>query len=242
MKLILTILFLLIFGWTFSQNENNETISDSLFTKKIEPEIIPDSLLRTQIFSLSPLKKTTKKVNGLVLGVGYFDKNLAHVQKVNGVNIDINPLAPFVLMFYDPSKNIKTSFSDQKVSYIHNGLNISACGYWNGVIFNGVSLALFNVGEKATGLSIHGLFNHVHTLNGLHITSLYNIAEIVNGVHVSIFNKVQYMNGLQVGLINHSNQVRGIQIGLFNTSKKVKGVQIGFWNINEKRSLPFINF
>lgn len=245
MRVTITILFLIISRLTFSQEDSKDKVLDTLSVSKhykIEPEIFPDSLLRTQIFSLSPMKKTTETVNGLVLGIGHFDKNLNHIQKINGVNIDFNPFAVFVFMFYDPFRDNKSFFEEEDVILIHNGLNISAFGYLDGAVLNGVSFAMFHIGEKSNGFTIHGMYNSVYALNGFHIAGMYNSSEISNGVNISIYNKANLMKGLQVGLVNSSSEFTGLQIGLFNKTEKIKGLQIGFWNMNEKRSLPFINF
>jgi hypothetical protein len=171
-------------------------------------------------FSLIP--SNVDEINGLSLGV--WAQNLKSEKdslKINGVNLEINPLILFGYIrgivsiddvdddsaFYENRKNGLTDI---------DGLNISIPGFSNNSSkVKGFNLTPFTIctGE-INGVSISGITNCNYNLNGVSICGIYN----------------------------SSNQVKGSQIGLFNRAKKLRGIQIGLWNKNGKRSLPIINW
>ena len=198
-------------------------------------EIKTDSL-RTQIFSLSPISKKVGQVNGMVLGVGIWEDE--RPIKINGLNIEIHPLAILGLMIIDPEKIMPSTIPNIKM----NGINISSGSSGN---FNitGISLSAMTISHKINGLGISISYNVLQKANGVHVTGIYNYIENGNGVFIaSIYNNIEELNGLSIGTINKTEINRGLQIGIVNINKSKKGFQLGLWNINEKRTLPFINW
>jgi hypothetical protein len=193
--------------------------------------------LHSQIFSLSPVSKKVDKVNGMALGIGHMWNHEGQEVTVNGLNLEINPLMPFVILFFDPDKAINDS-----IVLRHNGLHLSTGGFTGGVAQNGLGVSVYNVCYSSNGLSVTGLYNVSVTMNGLHIAGITNKADAAAGLLLAPVNNVADFTGLQLGLYNKTETFKGIQIGLFNRTEKARGLQIGLWNINGKRSLPFINF
>lgn len=189
-----------------------------------------------KIFSVSPMTKNTKTVNGLVVGLGHFDAG-KQLQHINGVNVDVMPFPLLILMHRDPNDLQRDS-----VFLISNGLNLATGGFLDGTIHNGLSIALYSLANDLNGFSIHAAYNSAQNLRGLHISGIGNYANRSVGINVGLYNKSANMTGLQLGLINKSTHIKGLQIGLFNYSDTVKGLQIGFINRNAKRVLPFLNF
>jgi hypothetical protein len=189
-----------------------------------------------QIFSLTPVAKNVSDVNGLAIGAGLmWSYNTSAT--INGINIELNPITPFIVMHQEPEKNLKDS-----IRVTVNGLHISTAGFSRGVVHNGMGISIYNVTAATNGLNISVLYNCSNTLNGLHISGIVNSAKKGAGVLIAPVNTSLEFKGLQLGLYNESHQHAGIQIGLVNYSKTIKGLQIGLWNINAKRSLPFINW
>lgn len=180
----------------------------------------------TKIFSLSPMTKNTQKVNGLVVGIGHFQEP-DPVQTINGVNLDVMVFSPLITMLTFMYGSVDKYPHDEKTKIISNGLNLGIGGYMGGVEHNGVSVSLYNITNKSTGLGIHPAFN---------------AGKYSQGLNLSLYNKHDYMTGVQIGLVNKSTQLKGVQIGLFNRTNALKGLQLGFINSNGKRTLPFINF
>lgn len=214
---------------------------------------IATDTLETRIFSFTPRSKKVSKVNGLTFGLGVnclLDDN-SSIKKINGINIEVNPVSLLVVLFADPDKVSWTGNAD----FVLNGLNISS-GTNNNAIINGMNISLFNISNTNNGVSINGFYNYSKDLNGLHISGIANSCEnsngllmaiinnsdILKGIQIGGFNKSVDSKGLQIGLYNKSVNHIGIQIGLFNFTNKMKGLQLGFWNINGKRSMPFLNF
>lgn len=236
MKAKFSILFLMITCYGFSQDF-----------------IVQDSL-KTVVFSLTPRSKKVQTVNGLAVGLGYDLFENSKIKKVNGLNLEFNPLDILIVMFDDPSRR---GFAEESTLKI-NGLSIGT-GHSNqneDVAFSGVTVSVFNSGYSSNGISVNGFYNYSTKMNGLHITGLYNASKSMNGLSISfgneteklngmqlgVLNNADYFNGFQLGLINKSSKFKGIQIGIVNKCKSQKGLQIGFWNSNQKRSFPFINW
>ena len=195
------------------------------------------NIQKTRLIALTPLNKKTDKVNGLAVGLGYDTKyNRIELQKVNGLNLEVNPIGFLFWMFYDPAKVQNTEFLEI------NGLNISAAGYLRGVSHNGVSISMYNYGHTMNGISGTLLTTYIETGNGFFVSAFGVYAKELNGMSISVFNDAEIMKGIQLGGYNSGEEVRGLQIGFVNKSKKLKGLQIGLWNKNGKRSLPIINF
>lgn len=198
-----------------------------------------DSLCTT-IFSLTPRTSKELKVNGIAIGAGLNISENNSIQKINGLNIEVNPLSLLILMFADPERE---GFSDSPTVFV-NGLSIGT-GHSNqneDIAYSGLEISLFNASHSCNGVSVNGIYNYASKLNGIHISTLLNYSKNANGLFVSISNHSEKMNGFQLGVINYADDFKGLQIGVFNRSKQQKGLQIGFWNINAKRSMPFINW
>lgn len=200
-----------------------------------------DSLLTTKnrIISLTPLGAQVKDVNGVAVGLGgsLLDNHAGQTQKINGLNLEPNPLGIFIWMFADPGKQIEDG-----TFLIVNGLSVSSAGYGKKIIHHGLSVSLYNYGKKVSGVSVAGWMNSIDTGNGILISLMGNSTTAMKGLGISAFNGSEKMMGVQIGVGNYSNEMKGVQIGIFNKSKKIKGLQIGIWNKNDKRSLPIINF
>ncbi|WP_339837370.1 hypothetical protein [uncultured Flavobacterium sp.] len=206
---------------------------------------------KTTIFSFTPRSKKVDKVNGFAFGLGLdsFVDN-SSIEKVNGINLEINPASILIFMFANPM-----GFSE-KESVIINGLHLSTGNLYDSKI-NGVSLSFFNINHSLIGFSASATYSYTTSQKGFHIGGLYNVSQQTKGVVISLsnycedmkgfqlglFNQSKLLNGVQVGIYNYSPiNSSGLQIGLINYSKNHKGLQIGFWNINGKRSIPFVNW
>ncbi len=215
MKKIFAILLLLAISVCFSQQNDS---------------------LHSQIFSLTPLAKNVNKVNGLTFGIGQlFDSEKEAA--INGLNLEVNPVLPLVLLFLDPSKAI-----NNKVKLKHNGVQIAVGGFSGDVAHNGLNISVYNITNSSNGLGVIGIYNVSKTLNGLYVAGLTNSTDNAAGMLISPINSADILKGVQIGAYNKSLSVTGVQIGLYNSTSGIKGLQIGLWNTNDKRSLPFINW
>lgn len=196
---------------------------------------------KTQIFSFVPLNHADK-VNGLTVGAGVgfdftFGKDYKTLQKVNGLNLDINPVGFLIFCFYDPNRVI----SDSEITVL-NGVNLSIAGHLRGVEHNGINISGYNYANKMNGVTFSFILNATNELNGVSLAFLGNSAKSGVGLSIATINSFDNYKGVQIGFINRVDSLNGFQIGLINTTKSTKGFQIGFWNKNAKRSLPIINF
>ena len=192
---------------------------------------------KTTVFSFTPVSKKISKVNGLALGVGHLLSSEENKVIINGLNLEINPLTPFIILAQEPS-----SLKDHKVKVISNGLHAAIGGFSGGAIVNGVGISAYNVTLATNGLSLNGVYNYSSTLNGLHISGLFNYADKGAGVLLSPINYTKQFAGLNTGVYNYSESFTSLQIGIINHAKNLRGLQIGLWNKNQKRSLPLINW
>ena len=182
------------------------------------------------------------------MGVGlYNDRNIVK-QKINGFNLEVNPLglvAPIIL-FYALDKNFETTNLMAEPSttlFVVNGINISSGGFTSNTQMNGLNISAITSISRMNGLSISAFATAVHIQNGVLVSGIFNYSSQTNGLSVSLINKSSIVNGIQVGMFNNcDNQLRGLQIGFVNISDKTKGLQLGLLNINKKRMMPFINF
>ncbi len=235
MKKIVFMLFM--HSLAYSQTNSNEIASES------------------RVFCFTPRSLKVNQVNGMAIGMGIVAIEQSSLQKVNGLDIEINPLSPLLFLFADP-----TRYSDypDKPTVIVNGLDIST-GRYNGngnVAINGCNINAFNAGYSTNGVSISGFYNYQTVSNGLTIAGLaidtnysrgiaiatFNTVENMSGLQIGAYNVVKVGKGLQIGLLNIADSRKGVQIGLFNKSGNSKGAQIGLWNSNSKRSFPFFNW
>ena len=101
--------------------------------------------LVSRVFSLTPRTKAVDKVNGLAFGLGINSfVDYPSIEKVNGINLELNPASVFIFMFANPK-----SFSE-KESVIINGLHLSTGNLYDGKI-NGVALSFFNINHSLNG-------------------------------------------------------------------------------------------
>lgn len=207
--------------------------------------------LHTQVFSFSPVASKVEKVNGMTFGIGHFwTKNMP--REINGLNIEINPVSPILVLFQDPDY-----VENDSLRMTVNGLHLSTGCFAGGIKLNGVGVSLYNINYESNGFTVNGLYNVSKSLNGLHISGLcnsadkatgmfiagVNYAEDFSGVRIGVYNKSVTAAGFDIGLINlNQGEMHGLQIGIFNKTGKCKGLQIGLWNINSKRSLPLFNW
>ncbi|MFP7655917.1 LA_2272 family surface repeat-containing protein [Chryseobacterium proteolyticum] len=193
---------------------------------------------KTKIIAFTPLKKDIKEVDGIAVGMGdAFDYHKGRVRKINGINLEPNPVGVLIWMLFDPSKS-----TNAMPHLVVNGLTISGAGYGRGTSHNGITISLYNYGYTMKGISIGGLSTDINKGSGILISGLGVSSAELNGISISAFNDSNQLKGVQIGIYNKGHEAKGMQVGLFNKSRKMKGLQIGFWNKNGKRSLPFINF
>jgi len=209
--------------------------------------------VKNRIFSFTPLPYSADNINGVAFGLGHFSfTNKIKKHKVNGLNLEINPVTPLLLIFQDPDKA-----DNDSITLVHNGLQLSVGGFNGGVAHKGVGISVYSVGISSKGLTVTGVYNLTKQLNGVHITGLANSATTARGLLVAASNNAEDFKGIKIGLLNKSTtsagidiglvnttgmRMAGVQIGLVNIGHIHKGLQIGLWNINNKRSLPFINW
>ncbi|MBD3906976.1 hypothetical protein NAL32_20050 [Chryseobacterium sp. Ch-15] len=225
MKTKLFLIIAIIFNsWMFCQ--------DSLKVNEQEVRVI----------AVTPLNYGITKVNGLAVGLGFDpkylfkDDGLTKIQKVNGLNLEVNPLGLMYLLFYNPPRA-----QDEELIKV-NGLNISSAGYLRGVSHNGVSVSLYNYGHTMNGVMGSLLSFDIEKGRGVFFSTMSVSSKEMKGLSIAPFNGAEVLRGVQIGFYNNNSDGKGLQIGLVNRSKKMKGLQIGFWNKNGKRTLPLINF
>ncbi len=208
----------------------------------------------SRVFCFTPRSLKVNQVNGIAIGMGLVATQQSSLQKVNGLDIEINPLSPLLFLFADP----RNSGYPDKPTVVVNGLDISTGRHnSNGnVAINGLNINALNAGYRTNGISISGFYNYQTESNGLTVSGLsidtkysrgvtiatFNMVENMSGLQIGAYNVVKVGKGLQIGLLNIADSRKGVQIGLFNKSGNSKGAQIGFWNINNKRSFPFFNW
>jgi len=202
-----------IFKWKSVNNHRNDSI---------------------KIFSLSPISRRVKRVNGFALGVGHYENQKIKSQTINGVNIEASPMGlammsfainvPFEAIFVGINDNTisNAAFTEDVVpTYIKvNGLNISSGGFMGGAQMSGVNVSICSSMNKMNGLSFSGVLLATKHFNGVSVSAIANMTAYGNGLQVGISNVSRNHNGLQIGLFNHSNNLRGIQLGLWNTNSK----------------------
>ncbi|MES2484722.1 MAG: hypothetical protein V4581_02085, partial [Bacteroidota bacterium] len=195
--------------------------------------------LQPRMFAFTPFGKKVDQVNGLALGVG-FALTLQDTRpvKVNGFNLELNPLTPLIILFLDPER-----VGNDTIAATVNGLHISTAGFMHNAKLNGLGISVYNIGMQSNGMSVTGLYNVSKVMNGLHICGIVNSAETkANGLFIAPFNYAGKLGGMQLGGCNRSDyfkgaalgfanisyqEMTGVQIGLFNRAKKCRGLQIG---------------
>ena len=214
----------------------------------------------TQIFSLAPISKRVRKVNGLVFGVGHIENKNIKNQTINGLNAELNP-APiaatfmaFLSVVYLPEiikNNAKCKDSlkqhDFKIknwqvtpNLMLNGINLSTGCFFTTTSMNGLNVSLGNKFQNFNGISIAPLGTISDHFNGLSI-GMANANNNLNGLGIGFYNQSYQLKGLQFGIFNQTENNLGIQIGIYNRSY-TRGLQLGFWNKNKKCALPFLNW
>jgi hypothetical protein len=189
--------------------------------------------LKKRIIALTPLSEKVSHVNGLAVGLGQINGG-TNKKVINGVNLEVNPLALFLLA---------AASEEDTVLVIQNGLHISAGGFMGRTVHNGVGVSLYNYTVASRGISITGFTSVSKSFSGLHTAIFFINGHKASGVTAAfIINNAETFKGLQICGYNKAKELNGLQIGVFNRTQKLKGVQIGLWNINEKRALPLINW
>ena len=203
----------------------------------------------TRVFAFTPKQNGIEKVNGMAFGLGIDAFNEGTILKVNGLNLEVNPVSFLYFLFAGPSE-----FSVE-AAFVVNGLHLSTGNRQEGKI-NGLCISFLNMNHAVNGLSLNLAYNYATELNGIHLSSFANSSEsakglffamsnhskVTNGFQLGVFNKSEVLKGIQLGVLNKSKDIKGIQIGLVNLTNKGKGLQLGFWNVNDKRSMPIINW
>lgn len=71
-----------------------------------------------KIFSLSPISKRVKKVNGFALGVGHYENQKIQLQTINGLNVEVSPLslALFSIAINVPLESVFVGINDNVIS------------------------------------------------------------------------------------------------------------------------------
>lgn len=207
--------------------------------------------LHSRVFSFSPASRKVEKVNGMSLGIGHSWSDRTP-KKINGLNVEVNPATPLIILFQDPDR-----VHHDSLQMTVNGLHLSAGGFAGKVKLNGVGVSVYNIAYATNGFTVTGLYNVNIKLNGLHISGLSNSAEAAKGLLIAgvnnaddfggacigVYNRSVNTKGLSMGVVNiNEDKMAGLQIGVFNKTGNSRGVQIGLWNVNSKRSLPFINW
>ncbi len=205
-----------------------------------------DLKLKSGLITFNP-SKSGKNTNGLNLGI----LDAYQKQRINGVNIQANPVTLLYLLI---PKAIEIPKEGEETVTI-NGLHISTGGMMDGKKLNGVGISMYHIARETNGISVNGFNSSIGKMNGVQISWLNNSIEKGNGLQLSFSNGAEKFNGFQIGLANEINSGNGVQIGFYNSTKKLKGLQvgvinksenrgfqIGFWNKNSKRTLPLINF
>lgn len=215
------------------------TLITLLFSFTVHAQSQSDSEKNSRIIGITPLPMQVDEVNGLAIGIGVdsnFGTNTGY-KKINGLNLDVNPLGFLIFCFYDTSK-AQNTITEAQI----NGLSLSLAGNLRNVSSNGVGISMYNYGMNMNGAFVSLFSNDVEELNGVAVSIIGNNAVKGKGLFVGGFNRAEDFHGVQIGVVNRINGGFGIQIGLVNISESTSGLQLGFWNKNGKRSLPFINF
>ena len=220
-----------------SHNQKRKIMKTLIITVAILLGLQIASAQEKKIFSLSPMSKDTKLVNGMVIGIGHFSDS-THIQRINGLNVDVNIFS--LLIAFHPGPKVINYPYDLKI--VSNGVNVGIGGYTGGVQHNGLTIQMYNEGLKFNGIGIHAIWNDTKVTNGICVSGFFNLSEAAKGINISLYNNNKSMTGIQLGIRNSSLKFTGLQIGVFNTTEALRGLQLGFWNRNGKRSLPFINF
>ena len=146
-----------------------------------------------RIFSLSPIHRRVKKVNGLTLGVGHFRNSRIKFQEVNGLNIEASPIAAGLITFgigitiesffvaarKDPFESFSLSRTvlkqdDDILNIRVNGLNISSGGFLQGAQVNGFNICVVSVMNKMNGVSVTGAILSAGKMNGISVCGIAN--------------------------------------------------------------------
>lgn len=214
-------------------------------------------------FSLSPISFRVERVNGVVLGIGHYPNEIIPMQRVNGINLEINgngALAivgiPFGLYGLAQIEEMDTDQPMPATSLKVKGINISTGGFFEGAEMTGLNISTFTIMNKMSGFSVSPGFLIGYNVNGVSLCGIVSSAQTLNGMSLGFVNTNLDTNGAQFGAMNFSETLKGMQIGLVNVvSHESKGIQIGLvnhsksrcfqiglLNINKKRALPIINW
>jgi hypothetical protein len=183
----------------------------------------------------TPVKKNTT-INGLAIGFAATTWKGADFLKINGLNIEMQPLGLLAGM-YALGGTISSLSSQKRDTAIQGGGELVSRN-----IFPKRDLA---VETKINGisLSLGGLLNH-GDLSGIGINGIVCFANKMNGIELTGLMNLHYeFNGIMIaGLRNKVTTGKGLQVGLFNTCKSGQVLQLGLMNRIGKRVTPLVNF
>lgn len=180
----------------------------------------------------TPVKKNTI-INGVAVGIMAVPWMKAESLKINGINIELEPMVVFVFpsvvfgSFFAPFRRDSLK---QNESPLDNYNLFPERAVFYGTSINGINLSGGGVSDsKINGISVNGLTAFAEEVNGIEITGVMNLHYSFNGVIIA-------------GFRNKTTTGNGPQIGLFNTCKSGQLVQIGLFNRIGNRVIPLINF
>ncbi len=131
--------------------------------------------LRRPIAAFTPMKNDISHVSGLAIGIGMTQSS--HRQVINGLNLEVNPMGPFLAVFLEGNR-----VDNDAILLIQNGLTISSAGFLGKVRQNGLGLSLYNVTYESNGITATIFQTYSHKLNGLHFSIYWNEAKECNGI------------------------------------------------------------
>lgn len=211
-------------AWVYEENGKLYWYEGAPAAPKKEVGMLRHPYKKKNIAWFTP--NSVDEINGLALGAWAEsmkgdDINERDSLKVNGINLEINPIMLFVLI-----RGAWNAGYPDSLGYYHTAIENNYSTTLNGI----------NVGVLATvgnyrvrGISVGGITTVVDQMSGICITGFNNFAYVADGLQFSLIR-------------NRATVARGIQVGIYNKATRLRGIQLGLWNVNERRSLPFINW
>ncbi|TWF40564.1 hypothetical protein FHW36_104246 [Chitinophaga polysaccharea] len=180
----------------------------------------------------TPVKRNTT-INGIALSFMTIPWMKADTLEVNGLNLEIGPLAAFGAV-YNVIGLVSSPFVRKNGATSRYGEMLGNFSVYPDAdsgevcLVRGLSLSAGGALACTRGISINGLTSMNSSVHGLEITGLVSIHYEFQGIMIA-------------GLHNKSTYGRGLQVGLINACKAGKVVQIGLINKIGRRILPFVN-
>ena len=185
------------------------------------------------VFWFTPVTRNTI-INGLALGAFSEPWKSAEYLRINGINVEVNPLYLYVGMFALVGMGRISTNYNRDTSDTRNTIILGYCYPDSSSDYdsetNGLSLSAGNM-SYVKGLSISFIMNAASKGEGVEVTGLMNVHHDFRGLMIA-------------GIRNKTTTAKGVQIALINTCKEEdsKVLQIGLINIIGKRIIPLINF